>query len=81
MILIMYNFVLKFFFEISFVYQLKDFLIPFYVFSIVYRFGEVFGDKFGLMYYLYALFHNLIIINYIEDASNFFLKKIVRYLF
>ena len=71
----MYSFVFNFFLKISLIYILENLFILFYTFYIFYKFNKIFDNKLYLIYYLYILFHNLIIISYIENVSNFLLKE------
>ena len=70
-----YNFIFSFF-KISLIYILKSLFILFCTFYIFYKFDKIFSNRFYLIYYLYILFRNFIIINNTKNVSSFFLKKV-----
>ena len=70
-----YNFILNFFLKTSLIYILKSLFILFYIFNIFYKSDRVFRDRLNLIYYLYILFYNFIIIDNAENSSSFSLKE------
>ena len=76
MIFMIYYFIFDFFLKISLIYILESLLILLYISNIFYKFDKIFNNKPNLIYFLYILFYNLIIINYIKNTSVFFKKDL-----
>ena len=54
---------------------MESLLIPFHISYISHKFGEIFNDRFYLMYYLDILLCYLIVVDDAENVSNFFLEE------